>query len=146
MYNEFEEYGITRSSNFSHRLCLALEWTDTKKSTLADGIGVNRAMLTRYCSGEREPRPKTKQKIADFLKVNELWLEGYDVDWEERIEWDPQTQEIFKNSYWSLDNIEMSDLDLVIENEDAKRDLFDYIQFLLVKYNLKRGGSDETSE
>lgn len=52
------------------------------KKTQADLVretGLSKSTLSRYLSGEFEPKQNAVAKLATSLSVNEMWLWGYDV-------------------------------------------------------------------
>lgn len=50
-----------------------------KQADLVRSTGLNRGTISRYLSGEVEPRQKAAIALAKALDVSELWLWGYDV-------------------------------------------------------------------
>lgn len=58
------------ASNFSQRLTALLAERNMTQLELAARIGVTRAAMSRYVSGEREPRLVTLVRIAEELDVN----------------------------------------------------------------------------
>ena len=58
------------ASNFSQRLAALLAERNMTQLELAARIGVTRAAMSRYVSGEREPRLVTLVRIAEELAVN----------------------------------------------------------------------------
>ena len=58
------------ASNFSQRLAALLAERNMTQLELAARIGVTRAAMSRYVSGEREPRLVTLVRIAEELDVN----------------------------------------------------------------------------
>ena len=64
-------FGCTNdASNFSQRLAALLAERNMTQLELAARIGVTRAAMSRYVSGEREPRLVTLVRIAEELDVN----------------------------------------------------------------------------
>ena len=58
------------ASNFSQRLAALLAERNMTQLELAARIGVTRAAMSLYVSGEREPRLVTLVRIAEELDVN----------------------------------------------------------------------------
>ena len=58
------------ASNFSQRLAALLAERNMTQLELAARMGVTRAAMRRYVSGEREPRLVTLVRIAEELDVN----------------------------------------------------------------------------
>ena len=61
------------------RLKEAMRLADKKQADLVRETGLNRGTISRYISGEIEPRMGAANKLAVALGVNEMWLGGYDV-------------------------------------------------------------------
>lgn len=62
--------GVNEVSNFPQRLTALLAERKMTQLELAARIGVTRAAMSRYVSGEREPRLVTLVRIAEELDVN----------------------------------------------------------------------------
>lgn len=71
--------GYERIASTKDRLRLAMDEAGLKQSELARETGLNRGTISRYLSGEVEPRQEAAYKIALALNVSETWLWGYDV-------------------------------------------------------------------
>lgn len=62
-------------STLAERLQTLLESTGTSKTELAKAVGVKQPSINDLCSGKSQGmRAATAIKIADFFKVNYLWL------------------------------------------------------------------------
>lgn len=61
---------VNEVSNFPQRLTALLAERKMTQLELAARIGVTRAAMSRYVSGEREPRLVTLVRIAEELDVN----------------------------------------------------------------------------
>lgn len=61
---------VNGASNFPHRLMALLAERNMTQLDLAARIGVTRAAMSRYVSGEREPRLVTLVRIAEELDVS----------------------------------------------------------------------------
>lgn len=62
------------SGNFSQRLASLMSERDVKASDVASATGITPAALSRYLSGQREPRYAEAQKLADFFCLNTDYL------------------------------------------------------------------------
>lgn len=56
--------------------------TGKKQADLVRETGLNRGTISRYLSGEYEPKQAAIKKLAAALGVAEMWLWGYDVPME----------------------------------------------------------------
>lgn len=63
-----------------NRIKASMKSTDMTGKDLAKKSGVSESGISRILSGEIEPRLKTFVKIADALRVDYIWLMGYDED------------------------------------------------------------------
>ena len=61
------------------RIQKALEFAGKKQSDLVEATGLNKSTVSRYLSGQIEPKQKATGLIARALGVDEMWLWGYDV-------------------------------------------------------------------
>ena len=75
-----------RSSNTAQRLGEALARKGMKQSELVRASGIDSGAISRYLSGEYEPKSKAISKLAAALDVSEMWLWGYDVPRERTLE------------------------------------------------------------
>ena len=71
---EYERVALTKD-----RLKEAMQAAGKKQADLVRETGLNRGTVSRYLSGEVEPRQDATYKLAAALGVNEMWLWGYDV-------------------------------------------------------------------
>ncbi len=71
---EYERVALTKD-----RLKEAMQVAGKKQADLVRETGLNRGTISRYLSGEVEPRMDAAHKLAAALNVSELWLGGYDV-------------------------------------------------------------------
>lgn len=71
---EYERVATTRE-----RLKEAMRLRGKKQADLVRETGLNRGTISRYLSGEVEPRQEATHKLAVALDVSEMWLWGYDV-------------------------------------------------------------------
>lgn len=61
------------------RIKEAMQSKGKKQADLVRETGLNRGTISRYLSGEVEPRMDAAYKLAASLDVSEMWLGGYDV-------------------------------------------------------------------
>ena len=52
---------------------------DWAPADVARASGLNKSTISRYLSGEMEPKQNSVIKLAKGLDVSEMWLWGYDV-------------------------------------------------------------------
>ena len=78
-----------RVASTADRLREAMEDTGKKQVDLMRETGLNRGTISRYLSGEYEPKQIAVQKLAVALDVSEVWLWGYDVPKERKKEEKP---------------------------------------------------------
>lgn len=72
--SEYKRVALTKD-----RLKEAMQAVKKKQADLVRETGLNRGTISRYLSGEVEPRQEATYKLAAALGVNEMWLWGYDV-------------------------------------------------------------------
>jgi transcriptional regulator with XRE-family HTH domain len=70
----YERVALTKD-----RLKEAMRDSGKKQADLVRETGLNRGTISRYLSGEVEPRQDAAYKLALALNVSETWLWGYDV-------------------------------------------------------------------
>lgn len=70
----YERVALTKD-----RLKEAMQDAGKKQADLVRDTGLNRGTISRYLSGEVEPRQDAAYKLALALNVSETWLWGYDV-------------------------------------------------------------------
>lgn len=61
------------------RLSLALSNANMKPQELSNKSGVSKASISQYINGSHAPSNISSGKMASILKVNPLWLMGFDV-------------------------------------------------------------------
>ena len=71
--------GYKRIALTKDRLREAMNDAGKKQADLVRETGLNRGTISRYLSGEVEPRQDAAYKLALVLNVSETWLWGYDV-------------------------------------------------------------------
>jgi transcriptional regulator with XRE-family HTH domain len=77
--------GYKRVALTKDRIREAMRDADKKQADLVRETGLNRGTISRYLSGEVEPRQDAAYKLALALNVSETWLWGYDVPKERTI-------------------------------------------------------------
>lgn len=70
---------IERVSNASARIKEAMQLIGKSQADLVRETGLNKSTISRYLSGECEPKQRAIGKLAFSLNVDEMWLWGYDV-------------------------------------------------------------------
>ena len=68
-----------RNSTTAIRLRKAMNDIGKKQVDLVNETGLNKSAISRYLSGEYEPKQDAIYKLALALDVSEMWLWGYDV-------------------------------------------------------------------
>ena len=69
----------SRVSTTADRLREAMADAEMKQTELVRLTGLNKSAISRYLSGEYEPKQDAIYKLAAALNVTEMWLWGYDV-------------------------------------------------------------------
>lgn len=67
---------------FAERLKFVMHNRGIKQSVLAYRTGINQSYISKYLSGQYEPKHDKIQKIAKVLHVSDLWLAGYETEME----------------------------------------------------------------
>jgi transcriptional regulator with XRE-family HTH domain len=78
-----------RIANTSDRLKEAMLLAEKTQADLVRDTGLSKSTLSRYLSGEFEPKQNAIGKLASSLNVNEMWLWGYDVP---KVKKEPATE------------------------------------------------------
>ena len=68
-----------RQASTAERLREAMAEAGKKQIDLVNETGLQRSAISRYLSGEYEPKQKAINKLAIALNVSEMWLWGFDV-------------------------------------------------------------------
>lgn len=68
---------------FQKRLEKALKFRNLKPVELHEKTGISESLLSKYLSGNAIARQRKITLISDALKINPVWLMGYDVPMEE---------------------------------------------------------------
>ena len=69
-------------ASVADRLRDAMDIRKKKQVDLERETGINRSAISRYLSGEYEPKNKPIYELAKALDVSEQWLMGYNVPME----------------------------------------------------------------
>lgn len=75
-----------RIESVATRLRYAMDSTGNTQADLARATGISKATLSRYLSGQFEPKSDAVHKLATALNVAEMWLWGCDVPMERPTE------------------------------------------------------------
>lgn len=78
-----------RVATCAERLQEAMDLRNKKQVDLANETGLSKSSISRYLSGEMEPKNKQTYKLARALDISEQWLWGYDTSMER-----PESQKI----------------------------------------------------
>lgn len=68
-----------RKATTAERLREAMQAGGKKQVDLARETGLEKGSISRYLSGQYEPKQTAINKLAVALNVSEMWLWGYDV-------------------------------------------------------------------
>ncbi len=70
---------VQRVATTADRLREAMNAAGKKQLDLAKATGLSHSTISRYLSGQMEPKQKAISRMATVLGVSEMWLWGYDV-------------------------------------------------------------------
>lgn len=68
------------SNDLGRRIAESLQKQNIMQKNLAERVGVTEATMSRYISGEREPKPDTLANIATALNTTSDYLLGIEND------------------------------------------------------------------
>lgn len=74
-----------RVTTTAERLQSAMRDIGMQPADLAKATNINKSSVSRYLSGEHEPKQVAINKMAIALNVSEMWLWGYDVPKERSV-------------------------------------------------------------
>lgn len=77
---------MNATSTFSARLRLILYIRRMKPVDLSNKTGISKSIISRYMSGEFEPKNDRLGLMAKALNVSPTWLSGFDVPMFEETE------------------------------------------------------------
>lgn len=75
-----------RVESVANRLQEAMYRAEKSQADLSRETGISKATLSRYLSGQFEPKQMAVSKMAIALNVSEMWLWGCDVPMERSTE------------------------------------------------------------
>lgn len=70
---------VEKRVSTADRLREAMRAAGKKQLDLANATGLSHSTISRYLSGQMEPKQKAVGLMAAALGVSEMWLWGYDV-------------------------------------------------------------------
>lgn len=73
---------FNRVDSTANRIKAAMHQAGKKQVDIVKETGINRSAISRYLSGEYEPKQDAIHKIAKCLNVSEMWLWGYECPME----------------------------------------------------------------
>lgn len=82
-----------RNATTAERLKQALSEAGMQPAELAKATDMHKSSISRYLSGQYEPKQDAINKMAIALNVSEMWLWGYDVD-KERSGWQKENDDL----------------------------------------------------
>lgn len=77
---------VKRVARTADRLRMAMSDANKTQADLMRDTGLQRSAISRYLSGEYEPKALAVGKMSKALGVSEMWLFGYDVPRERTAE------------------------------------------------------------
>ena len=77
---------LERVAGTAERLREAMATAGVNQTDLAESTGLSNSSISRYLSGQMEPKPKAIALLARALNVTEMWLWGYAVPQERPLE------------------------------------------------------------
>ena len=70
---------LNRTATTDQRMTIAMKMAGKRQTDLSNETGLNKSTISRYVSGECEPKADAIGKLASALGVSEMWLWGDDV-------------------------------------------------------------------
>lgn len=113
-------------ATFGDRLKEALKVNNMTQSKLSEISGINTSTISEYIKGKYDPSRSRIFEFSEILKVNPVWLMGFEVPMERNVKVEQDTH---------LTTYEKEKLLKNIENEARKNNK--NIDYLIEKYNLK---------
>ena len=77
---------LVRVAGAAERIREAMDAKGITQAELATSTGLSRSTISRYLSGQMEPKPKAITLLARELNVTEMWLWGYAVPQDRPLE------------------------------------------------------------
>lgn len=112
------------------RIQLALSNSNMRPQELADKADIGKASISQYVNGSHAPGNRSAEKIGKILKVNPLWLMGFDVPMEPNTYEDQRIMifnaeledalNILQSQGYSWNYTQSPDCDIVIKNKIGK--------------------------
>ena len=119
--------GYERVESVAMRLRYAMDNTGKTQADLYRATGISKATLSRYLSGQFEPKSDAVHKLATALNVAEMWLWGCDVPMERPVE----TKKEQPTEFDGLSDKKKAFIDKVMQMSDAELDRLDQILALV---------------
>ena len=119
--------GYGRVESVAMRLRYAMDNTGKTQADLYRATGISKATLSRYLSGQFEPKSDAVHKLATALNVAEMWLWGCDVPMERPVE----TKKEQPTEFDGLSDKKKAFIDKVMQMSDAELDRLDQILALV---------------
>lgn len=107
--------------SFGERLKEAMALRGVRAIDISNNTGISKPQISNYLKNKYSPKREAIVKIARFLKVNEVWLIGYDDVEMERYE---------KN----INGLKREIVDMIysIDNEDKLNNIKKYIEVFVL--------------
>lgn len=96
MYIDYGDF--MKKDTFANRLKQAMNIRNLKQIDIVNKTKIDKTLLNKYLKGISEPKQDNLSTLAEALDVNEVWLMGYDVDYEKT-----KTVTIFDKDFLILD-------------------------------------------
>ena len=77
---------LERVAGSAERIREAMAIAGVNQTDLAESTGLSNSSISRYLSGQMEPKPNAIALLARALTVTEMWLWGYAVPQERPLE------------------------------------------------------------
>lgn len=108
----------------SKRLSLALSNLNMKPQELANRSNVNKASISQYINGSHKPSNISAGKMAETLKVNPLWLMGFDVPMNDMITINKDRKGVIINVYGNVAaGIPIEAIEDIVDTEEISQEL-----------------------
>lgn len=116
-----------KNEKTAKRLQKALSESNMNQQELADKSGVSKASISQYINGSHAPGNISAGKIGKILKVEKLWLMGFDVEMKKEISSESANSDMILLQKFSLLNerdkkIIMSTIDSMLTNKGSGAD------------------------
>lgn len=69
-------------ATFAERLKEIMNIRNVRARDITERTGISPSQISHYLKGDYDPKQPTIMKLARYLRVNEVWLIGYDCDME----------------------------------------------------------------